>query len=56
MNNLFTPRGTQLNDMVFISNKSGKSHADKDLDSELDRMFDEVASEIALAYEFLASV
>lgn len=64
MNNLFTPKQIQLNEMVFISatdealvsEKLGAPLANYRADAELDRIFDEVADEIAAAFDFIASV
>ena len=60
MNNLFTPQQIQLDDMVFISAADkallGGTLAINTQDAELDRIFDEVANEIALAFDFIGSV
>ena len=60
MNNLFSPQQIQLDDMVFISAADkallGGTLAINTQDAELDRIFDEVANEIALAFDFIGSV
>ena len=56
MNNLFTPQQTSLSEMAFVTTAAKKQINGQSFEVDMDQIFSDVASEIAAAFELIASI